>query len=103
MELLGLIMLYLLFLLLCWCFYSIAVKVKSAIMVFIFTLVYLLGIYFYFEAFNQLHAYLRDKKILDIDFGHAGLDLILLMFFCYLNACVLIGFSVSKRSKISNV
>lgn len=60
---------------------------------------YLIGIYFYFELINKLHQYLRDSEMMNIDFGHASIGLVLLMFFCYVNAIGLIIFSIYKRNK----
>jgi len=79
--------------------YIITLKKISALLIFI---VYLIGIYYYFELINQLHYYLRDKGIY-IELGHASLSLILLMFFCYLNAFILLIIIILKMIKSNKV
>ena len=95
-ELASLIV-YIVFLTLSFIFYQISVSltrnwfISSAV-------IYLVLTYFYLESVNQLHYYLRDNQIAYIEFGHASLELIVLMFFSFLNALILIGFVVHKRS-----
>ena len=79
--------------------YIITLKKIPALLIFI---VYLIGIYYYFELINQLHYYLRDKGIY-IELGHASLSLILLMFFCYLNAFILLIIIILKMIKSNKV
>lgn len=67
----------------------------------IFTLLYLVGLYGYFEGLNQFNYYLRDHGN-SIDFGHAGLLFVLLTFFCYLNAFVLLFFIAAKIANREN-
>jgi len=78
-ELASLIV-YIVFLILCYIFYKIAVSLNR--FWFILSIaIYVTAIYFYFEAINQIHYYLRDNDILYIEFGHASLLLGLLMIF----------------------
>jgi len=79
--------------------YIITLKKIPALLIFI---VYLIGIYYYFELINQFHYYLRDKGIY-IELGHASLSLILLMFFCYLNAFILLIIIILKMIKSNKV
>jgi len=61
--------------------------------------IYLFGIYYYFELFNQIHNYLRNNKLFYVEFGHGSIDLLLLMLFCYLQAFAMIVVLVLKRFK----
>ena len=88
-ELASLIV-YIVFLTLSFIFYKISVSLTRNW--------FISSAYFYFESVNQLHYYLRDNQIAYIEFGHASLELIVLMFFSFLNALILIGFVVHKRS-----
>ena len=98
-EALALLIVYIIFILFSFLYYRLF-KLKSVknMLKIALTIIYLVGIYGIFEGFNQLHYYLRDNKILYIEFGHASLDLILFMFFCYLNSAFVIGISVKKVS-----
>jgi len=75
--------------------YIITLKKIPALLIFI---VYLIGIYYYFELINQFHYYLRDKGIY-IELGHASLSLI----FCYLNAFILLIIIILKMIKSNKV
>jgi hypothetical protein len=88
---------YIVFLIVCYVFYKTAISLKHNWFI-LSILIYLIFIYFYFELVNRLHYYLRDNKIAYIEFGHASLGLILLMLFSFLNAFILIGFLVYRRS-----
>jgi len=94
---LACLVLYIVFLILSYIFYKIAVSLKRYW--FITSIAtYLISIYFYFDLLSQLHYYLRDNKIAYIEFGHASLELIMLALFSFLNAFVLIGFVIYRRS-----
>ena len=95
-ELASLIV-YIVFLILCYIFYKIAVSLRRHWFISSIA-IYLIFTYFYFDLVLQLHYYLRDKKIVYIEFGHASLELIMLMLFSFLNAFILIGFVVYRRS-----
>ena len=95
-ELASLII-YIVFLIICYIFYKIAISLNRYW--FISSIpIYLISTYFYFELANQLHYYLRDNKIAYIEFGHASPELIMLMLFSFLNAFILIGFVIYRRS-----
>ena len=94
---LGCLTVYIIFLIICYAFYKIAMLARNGYWLAVSIAIYLILIWFYFELVNQLHYYLRDNKILYIEFGHASLELILLMFFSFFNAFALIGFVVYRR------
>ena len=95
---LGCLIVYLMFLGICFAFYKIGVRQKGGWFG-LSIAVYLICIWFYFEAVNQLEEYLANNKILYIEFGHANLELILLALFCLLNAFILIGVTTYRRRK----
>ena len=64
----------------------------------VFSLIYLASIYCYYKLLVILN-YLLIRNSIYIEFGHANLDLILLMFFCYLNSMVILLIIGYKRSK----
>ena len=97
----GCLIVYAMFLAVCYLFYKVGISVKLPWFILAIG-IYLACTWFYFEFVNQLHYYLRDNKILYVEFGHASLELILLMFFCVLNALVLIGV-VFYRRKLKNI
>jgi nitrate/nitrite transporter NarK len=99
---LGSLIVYIVFLIICFAFYKIAMLLKGYWFA-VSAVIYLILIWFYFELVNQLHYYLRDNKILYIEFGHASLELILLMFFSFLNAFGFIVFVIYRRSKKRDV
>ena len=99
-EYLALSIIYVIFLFFSYLMYLGSIRLKSPLF-FIVSLIYFLGIYFYFEFFNQLDHYLGDNKIY-IEFGHASLDLIMLMLFCYLNGLIVIMVILYKRWKIKS-
>lgn len=61
-------------------------------------IIYLIGIYFYYEMINQLHILLRDKHIY-FEFGHASLMLIYALIISYLTAIIAIGLFITKNRK----
>jgi hypothetical protein len=87
---------YIIFLMVCYSFYKIGIAIKHPWFVALIA-IYLIFIWLYFELINQMHNYLRNNKILYIEFGHASLELILLMMFSFLNAFVLIGIVAYRR------
>jgi hypothetical protein len=89
---------YIGFLLISWVFYKMGILVKPGWFV-LLAIVYMALGWLYFEMINQLHYYLRDNKILYIEFGHASLELLILMMFCFLNAAVFVGITNYKREK----
>jgi hypothetical protein len=91
---LALCIVYLGFLLLSYIVYKFSLRLTK-IWATIFFILYVWSIYFYFELFNQLHHYLRDRGIY-IALGHADISLLMLMAFCYLNALVLFIIVVLK-------
>ena len=94
-ELASLIV-YIVFLILSYLFYKIAILLRRHWFI-LSTAIYLIFTYFYFDLILQLHYYLRDNKIVYIEFGHASLELIMLMLFSFLNAFILIGFVAYRR------
>ena len=100
-DYLALSIIYVIFLFLSFAMYKSSLKASSWFFI-VLCFVYFLGIYFYFEFFNQLHDYLRDNKIY-IEFGHASLELILLMLFCYINGLALIMVILYKRWKLKEI
>jgi len=97
-EYLALAIVYFLFIALSYIVYIVAIRLKG-LWLGGFTLVYFFSTYFLFEAINHLHQYLRENKILNINFGHASLDLMLLLLFCYLNTLLVIFFILYKKHK----
>ena len=95
------IIVYLIFLLISYLLYRIAIVVKD-IWYMILILTYLVGIWLYFELVNQIDHYLSYNNILNIEFGHANLELLLLIPVCYFTAIAGIIFTSSKRDKINN-
>ncbi|MGF7041120.1 hypothetical protein [Mucilaginibacter lappiensis] len=98
-EELALAIAYLIFALISWGLYKVLITKKQAWVVAISLIIYLIGLYYYFETVNKLHQYLRNNKIMNIEFGHASLDLLILMLFCYINAFILIGLIIRRRNK----
>jgi hypothetical protein len=97
-EYLALSVIYIIFLFFSYLMYIGSIRLKSDLF-FIISVIYFFGIYFYFEFFNQLDHYLRDNRIY-VEFGHANLDLIMLMVFCYSNGLIVITIILYKRWKI---
>jgi hypothetical protein len=95
---LACLIVYVIFLMVCYAYYKIGLSIKQAWFV-VLSAIYMICTWLYFELANQLHYHLRDNKILNIEFGHASLELILLMMFSFLNAFVLIGVVAYKRKK----
>ena len=57
--------------------------------IYIYILIYLAGIYGYFELVNRIDHFLSDKSIY-LGFGHANLSLLILCLISYLTAVILI-------------
>ena len=93
---LGSVIVYIVFLIICYVFYKIGISVKELWFIALIP-VYLICIWQYFELVNQFDNYLLHNKILYIEFGHASLELLVLMLFCFLNAFVMIGVVFYER------
>ena len=98
-ELLFIAIVYGVFLIATIVFYRMAKRFGNLASI-ILAICYLIGIYFYFEMINQLHIYLRDKKIY-LELGHASLTLVLIFFISYLTAFIAIGIFIFQKRRIN--
>jgi len=96
-EYIAYLIIYLVFAFFSFLFYKFAVNAKS-IWAFLIVIGYFVIIYWVFDFFNDLHHYLRNRGFY-IDFGHASLGLLIMMFFCYINAAIVIFLTLYRRQK----
>lgn len=73
------------------------IEIKSN-RIYIYILIYLAGIYGYFELINRIDQSLSDKGIF-LGFGHANLSLLMLCLISYLTAIVLIVSIIYNKSR----
>jgi len=89
---------YVLFLLFSYLIYISSIRLRSELF-FVCMLIYFFAIYFLFDELLHVHQYLRDRQIY-IELGHADIELMLLMFFCYINSVIILFIILYKRQKI---
>ena|SRR5579863_1090437 len=87
-EIIVLALMYIIFLTASFFFYKKMISVDLK-WVFVFTPVYLIGLYFYFDVLGYANDFLRDRNIY-FEFGHADIALVMLGLFCFCNAMLLI-------------
>jgi len=80
---LAIILIFLLYLFASFVLHQYIVKCKSPIVVFLFPIFYIAGTYYYFELVFRIHHKLRENNIF-LEFGHADIVLLEIMFVCFL-------------------
>jgi hypothetical protein len=95
-EILSLTLIYIIFLAVSFLFRKRMINIKSN-RIYIYILIYLVGIYGYFELINRIDQSLSDKGIF-LGFGHANLSLLILCLISYLTALILIISIIYKRN-----
>jgi len=97
-QFLALLVPYVLFLGITLLFYKIVLR-KSNVISVLLSVAYLFGIYWYYRLLIKLDYILIDHQIY-LGYGHAHLGLLLLMFFCYINALILFLILIAKKNKL---
>jgi hypothetical protein len=94
-EILLLSLIYIIFFGVSLLFRKRMINIKSN-RIYIYILIYLVGIYGYFELINWFDHFLSDRKIY-LGFGHANLDLLLLCLLTFVTALFFIINIIYKR------
>jgi hypothetical protein len=102
MTTISIIIIFIIFLCSSYVLHRVLIRIKSVTAFIIIALLYLIGTYYYFEIINSLDNALTDKKIY-LEFGHANIILILILFICILLAIINILLAILKRRRINKL